>query len=135
MIAFTHSEKMAIFWAATNMMTADGVITPEEKKYWSKLRVDLGLSAMEHVQAQMLKAQDAGETLVSMTAEKRVHAYGILMAIAIVDGHLDESEYKPLIKMREAFNLPQAIQEVGAARAKAIMDSYSEVKEFKSSVL
>lgn len=105
---FSLSEKMALFYMATKVIKADGVIHPDEKEYWSKLRAEFNLSALEHIQAQMMSESVVLSTLSNMSYDKKVRAYNIIKGAAKADGYVNFSEGEVLKSLRASLKLTES---------------------------
>lgn len=134
---FTLSEKLAVFFMATKVIKADGVIHSAEKEYWAKLRAELNLSGLEYIQAQMMSESDAISTLSAMSHDKKVKAYNAVLGAAKADGYVDYNETNVLKSLRSSLNLSESslgtTQTTSSISSLRSTPSASRVSSFASS--
>lgn len=91
---FSDKQKIAIAKAVLYIISADGVITEEEKKYFTQLCSDLNADSDIMEKAIALSDEEMFDTLKTVTEEQEAYIMACLNEAANADNELAEEESK-----------------------------------------
>ena len=91
---FSYTQRIAIAKAVLYIISADGVITDEEKRFFTQLCADMKTNNDIMEKAVALSDDDMFETLKTVTEEQETYVLSCLNNAANVDNELAEEESK-----------------------------------------
>ena len=104
---WTSEEKKCLSKVLLDIMNADGFIDEGEANYMNQLRMVIGISSEDIVEAHNISVTYSLALLQKMSIEKKI-ALGVMMANMIdADNDVDDRELKVFSVVHELIGIPE----------------------------